>query len=798
MDNWTIQYKGWNPKEHPLREALCNLGNGYIVTRGAVEEVGRNEYNYPGTYLAGGYNRLRSVLEGESVENEDLVNWPNWLSLTFKHQDGEWFNLANVEIREYLQNLNLQTGILERKMRFTDPSGKETSLISRRMVSLDDQHVAGIEWTLIPENWEGDIIIRSGIDGGITNEGVARYRNFDGKHHALLDKGCLKEDGCYLTVVSNQSLVQMVQGVKTTILINEQKQQYYTQFINEEQFVGQEMIFSCEKLQPIRIEKLAVIYTSKDFSISDPFTEVKTKLKRLASFSALLANHVQAWKQIWERCDIKIESDDPDQLILRLHIFHLNQTVSKNSIDMDVGVPSRGWHGEAYRGHVFWDELYIFPYLNLHSPHIARSSLMYRYRRLSEAREAAREDGFKGAMFPWQSGSNGREESQKIHLNPVSGRWLPDHSNLQRHINVAIPYNVWQYYQATNDKEFLIFYGAEMILDTALFWSSIAEFNPRLDRYEIRGVMGPDEYHTQYPGRESYGLNNNAYTNFMAVWVIRCALNLWDRYDVKIKADLAGKINLEEEDVDKWREIVGKMYIPFYDEDIISQFEGYEELEELDWEKYKRLYGENMRLDRILEKENDSPNRYKASKQADVLMLFYLFSSDEIVKQFRQLGYDFRKKSILKNISYYQERTSHGSTLSQVIHSWVYARSDRKRSWKSFEQALMSDFKDVQGGTTAEGIHLGAMAGTVDLIQRCYTGLEIHDDVLWLNPRLPKDVKSISLHVRYRSHWIKLDIDHKKLKIDFDKGWAEPVEIAVKDKKIIFSTNDTKEFDLGD
>ena len=190
-------------------------------------------------------------------------------------------------------------------------------------------------------------------------------------------------------------------------------------------------------------------------------------------------------------------------------------------------------------------------------------------------------------------------------------------------------------------------------------------------------------------------------------------------------------------------------------------------------------------------KENDSPNFYKASKQADVLMLFYLFSSEELEKFFNQLGYEFKPEYIPKNIDYYQKITSHGSTLSQVIHSWVYARSDRERSWKSFEKALLSDINDVQGGTTPEGIHLGAMAGTVDIIQRCYTGLEIRDDVLWLNPRLPHEIEEIKFHIRYRSHWIKLKINHKKLWIDFDKGWADPVEINVCGKSKLFKTNDS-------
>ena len=176
--------------------------------------------------------------------------------------------------------------------------------------------------------------------------------------------------------------------------------------------------------------------------------------------------------------------------------------MSPHTIEFDIGVPARGWHGEAYRGHIFWDELFIFPFLTLRLPMLTRALLRYRYRRLPEARRAAQAAGYAGAMYPWQSGSNGREETQTLHLNPHSGRWIPDHTHRQRHINVAIAYNIWQYYQITDDHEFLYFYGAEMLLEIARFWASIATYNSSLDRYEITGVMGPDEYHTAYPGAD--------------------------------------------------------------------------------------------------------------------------------------------------------------------------------------------------------------------------------------------------------------------------------------------------------
>src|SRR4029450_3706286 len=108
-------------------------------------------------------------------------------------------------------------------------------------------------------------------------------------------------------------------------------------------------------------------------------------------------------------------------------------------------------------------------------------------------------------MYPWQSGSDGREETQRLHLNPASGRWLPDRGHRQRHVNIAIAQHVWEYSQVTGDLAFLEAYGAEMLWEIARFWAAIASYNRASDRYEIRGVMGPDEYHDGYPGRDTPG-----------------------------------------------------------------------------------------------------------------------------------------------------------------------------------------------------------------------------------------------------------------------------------------------------
>ncbi len=795
-DVWKIIYNEWNPEEHPLREALCTLGNGYFGTRGAMEELKANKFNYPGTYLAGGYNRAVSQIKDKNIENEDLVNWPNWLYLTFKVNGSEWFDILKAEVLEYNLSLNLKEGVLERKIRYRDNKSRETTLISRRIVSMHNQHVAAIEWILIPENWSGEITIRSGIDGNVINHGVARYRELESNHLDILNSGKLDEKGIFLTSQTKQSRIHMTQASLLKVFAEDEELEAAPETITEEKAVFQDVQINCSKLQTIRVEKFLTLYSSKDTAISDSFTEAKTKLSQLNSFSQIYQEHRIAWSYIWGLSNVELHTSGNEILILRLHIFHLHQTVSDNSIGLDIGVPSRGWHGEAYRGHIFWDELYIFPFIIFHSPQLARSLLMYRYHRLSKAQQAASDNGYKGAMFPWQSGSNGREESQEIHLNPKSGRWIPDNSRFQRHINAAIAYNVWHYYQCTNDKDFLATFGAELILNTALFWSDIAEFNEEKKRYEIRGVMGPDEYHTNYPDSDSPGLNNNAYTNFMAAWNIQYALNLLRLFKGEHARMLGQKVGFDKKTISRWKDIVTKMYIPFIENEIILQFDGFDQLKELDWEKYRNKYGEVLRLDRILEKEGDSPNNYRASKQADVLMLFYLFSADELISLFKQLEYSFKPESIPKNIEYYRKITSHGSTLSQVIHSWVSSRYYRKLSWYSFKKALLSDFRDIQGGTTPEGIHLGAMAGTVDIIQRCYTGMEIRDDVLWFKPRLPDQIEELKFQIRYRSHWIKIRMNQKKIKLDFDKGWADPVKVNINGKTKIFDRKDSAEFDF--
>lgn len=798
--SWHVVYNEYVPEEEPLREALCTLGNGYFATRGAQEENNDDKFHYPGTYLAGGYNRLETEISAKIIENEDLVNWPNWLVLRFKPEGGEWFTIDKVNILEYKQKLDLQTGVLERFIHFQDLDKRETIIESRRMVNMAYEHLAGIEWKFTPKNWSGKITVHSALDGTVVNNGVARYRELNSKHLNVIGTGRFDEEGISLEVETRQSKVRMVQSARITAEIEGKLVPVERETIEQEKYIAQEISFPVSKNKEVKIQKIVSLYTSRDNAISDPANESKKAIHRVESFETLYEAHCKAWQEIWERVDTEMASEkDEDQLILRLHIFHLYQTASLNTIDLDVGVPSRGWHGEAYRGHILWDELFIFPLLNLSSPELTRALLMYRYRRLSEARYHAQSYGYEGAMYPWQSGSNGREESQVIHLNPQSGRWVPDDTHLQRHVNSAIVYNIWHYFQMSNDHEFLSFYGAEMILDIAKFWASKTTWAADKQKYVINQVVGPDEYHTSYPNSDEPGVNNNAYTNVMAIYVFKHALDTLELLDERRRNELRERLKIDKEDIERWTSISQNMFIPFLENGkIISQFEGFEGLQELDWDKYHEKYGEILRLDRILEKEEDDVNRYKAVKQADALMLFYLFSADELKDIIETAGYKFDTKSIPDNIEYYNKITSHGSTLSKLVFSWVMARSQRSKSWHNFKKALVSDFKDIQGGTTSEGIHLGAMAGTVDLIRRCYTGLEARNGALWFNPQLPDELEYITFRFKYKSHWILLHLTGKELSLISDGGIAaEKVKVMVKNEEYYLKKGEKKVFKYG-
>ncbi|MFX0123518.1 MAG: beta-phosphoglucomutase family hydrolase [Candidatus Hodarchaeota archaeon] len=784
-EKWTLNYFDFNKNEEKKREALLTIGNGYFGTRGAMEEFDANDVNYPGTYIAGVYNQLESHIAGKTVINEDFVNCPNWLPITFKIDKDDWFNLETFNIINISRNLEFKGGKLHKRMLVKDNRGRETLIESIRIASMENPHIACLRYKINPLNYSSIITIRSSIDGAIINAGVDRYKQLSSKHLETI-----KQDGedniSYLLVQTSQSEIQIVEASKLFIFENEKRITPKISVTSEvEGRIDSYFEWKTKPGKTICIDKIVAIYSSIDSDLDETTIPLQMALKTMQSdlnFDELVQKSINQWKNIWSKIDIKLEGDRFVQKILRLHMFHLMVTASPHNENIDAGIPARGLHGEAYRGHIFWDTLFILPFYSLHFPQITKSALLYRYKRLDSAREYAKENGYEGAMFPWQSGSSGKEETPTFHLNPRSGEWGPDYSSLQRHVSLAVAYNIWYYFWFTNDFEFIENYGAEIFLEICRFWISKVELNDQ-GFYEIWKIMGPDEFHEMLPNSKEEGLKDNSYTNIMVVWTLHRAFDILENLDVKRKEKVCKKINLTNLELEKWKDITKRMSIIMSDEGILAQFDGYFNLKELDWEDYRKKYGNIRRLDRILKAEGKTPDDYKVAKQADVLMTFYTLKPSEARDLIKGLGYIVQEDFLKINYDYYAKRTSHGSTLSKVVHSYLLNLLGRQEEgYEYYLDALKSDYIDIQGGTTGEGIHTGVMAGTVILTLNSIAGLDLRSNTVCLNPNLVKTWRKIEFNFDFKDATYSFNVTHKTVKFRV---------VSIKEKEVTINIRGT-------
>ncbi|MBU1720982.1 MAG: hypothetical protein KKA07_18090, partial [Bacteroidetes bacterium] len=642
--------------------------------------------------------------------------------------------------------------------------GNQFEVYSERFAGMHNQHIGAQKYSVKSLNYSGKILIRAGVDGNLINAGVERYKSLNQKHLKSVSASC--RDGI-LCVVNRtvQSEIEIATLARVTAKSDRGKHEQ-SNVIVEGASVFVEFAAEIACNETFSAEKIIAITDDRGLKPDEVIQKALNIISNSGSFAEEYGRSVKSWESLWEKADIRIYGDRFTQKMLRLHIYHLMVSASEHNVHIDAGLTARGLHGEAYRGHVFWDELYILPWYYIHLPETAKSLLMYRYRRLNAAKEYAKEHGYSGAMFPWQSGSDGREETQIIHLNPLTGEWGADHSSLQRHVSLAIAYNTWQYYHYTGDVEFLNMYGAEMMLEIGRFWASKSKLDEKSGRYHIGSVMGPDEFHEQYHDSAEGGITDNAYTNIMVAWLFRKINELNGNPEIDVEK-VFNKTGITRNEIEDWIVISRKLNLDISKEGIIAQYAGYFDLEELDWDYYRAKYGNIYRMDRILKAERKSPDQYKVSKQADTLMVFYNLPLEEVSLLINQMGYCLPDDYLQRNLEYYLKRTSHGSTLSRVVHAQLAALAgEKKMSWELFQDAVGSDFNDIQGGTTGEGIHAGVMAGTLVIALKTYAGLDLSGEVPVLSPDIPAHWTGMSFGFLFRDAKFLVNISGRDLKIE--------------------------------
>jgi len=749
VNPWNIDENTFDPKKLHSHETVYTIGNGYFGTRGTFEEDFPRAT--PGTLLWGVFDKI-------SVGNEELANVPDWLIIKL-FVNGERFRLDRGKILDYRRTLDIQHGILRRTVRWESPAGVRIRVTSERFASLADEHVGAIRYSVTAEEQP---TTGGNIDVFLWAAFNMAVGNYDLMHWEPVEQD---RDGelVWLQTQTRHSYVQLVQTMSfTTQAWNFNKELMRSDIAPSIRLYG-----SLAAGETVTAEKIVVMYTSRD--VVDP---VKTALahhheimeisaaesvpdkqyelliegtvqarpcKHVDAFETLLVEHKKAWERYWEISDIIIDGDDKAQQAIRYNIYQLRISVSSH--DSRYSMAAKGLTGFGYRGHIFHDtEIFMLPYFTYVHPDIARNLLMYRYRLLPGARAKAKQNGYEGAQYPWESTLDGGETTPDAIIHPESGELIPVlNGRLELHITASIAHAVWQYWQITGDDEFTRKYGAEILLSTAEFWGSRVEWHPEREDYEITDVIGPDEWHEH--------VNNNAFTNYMARWNIQSALDAlqWlQSADPNKAQELTQQLDLNEKRLAHWRDVIARMRIPQDKQTgLIEQFDGFFQLEPLDQEKYK---GRTTSYQGLLGVEQ--VKRYRIVKQADVLMLLTVLDQQ----------FDLKTKKV--NWDYYFPITDHdyGSSLTPALHVILACELGLiETAYNMFMKGALVDLED-QRGNTDEGIHDACCGAVWQAAVLGFAGLCLTDDNFTTTPSWPDDWARLAFNCFHKGKQFSIDL----------------------------------------
>ncbi len=749
MNPWNIDENTFDPKKLHSHETVYTIGNGYFGTRGTFEEDFPRAT--PGTLLWGVFDKI-------SVGKEELANVPDWLIIKL-FVNGERFRLDRGKILDYQRTLDIQHGILRRTVRWESPAGVRIRVTSERFASLADEHVGAIRYSVTAEEQP---TTGGNIDVFLWAAFNMAVGNYDLMHWEPVEQD-RDDELVWLQTQTRHSYVQLVQTMSfTTQAWNFNKELMRSDIAPSIRLYG-----SLAAGETVTAEKIVVMYTSRD--VVDP---VKTALahhheimeisaaesvpdkqyelliegtvqarpcKHVDAFDTLLVAHKKAWERYWEISDIIIEGDDKAQQAIRYNIYQLRISVSSH--DSRYSMAAKGLTGFGYRGHVFHDtEIFMLPYFTYVHPDIARNLLMYRYRLLPGARAKAKQNGYEGAQYPWESTLDGGETTPDAIIHPESGELIPVlNGRLELHITASIAHAVWQYWQITGDDEFMREYGAEILLSTAEFWGSRVEWHPEREDYEITDVIGPDEWHEH--------VNNNAFTNYMARWNIQIALDAlkWlQSADPNKAEELTQQLDLNEKRLTHWRDVIARMRIPQDKQTgLIEQFDGFFQLEPLDQEKYK---GRTTSYQGLLGVEQ--VKRYRIVKQADVLMLLTVLDQQ----------FDLKTKKV--NWDYYFPITDHdyGSSLTPALHVILACELGLiETAYDMFMKGALVDLEDLRGNAN-EGIHDACCGAVWQAAVLGIAGLCPTDDNFTTTPSWPDDWTRLALNSFHKGKLFSIDL----------------------------------------
>ena len=736
QDLWCIKEDGFDSEIQNIRETQFALGNGYLGVRGALEEKPKGAK--PGTYIAGIYDRLTSQVA-------ELVNFPNPFFFKFILK-GEKFGATAMDILDHHRVLNMHDGVLTRRTVYSDVKNRRYDYQSIRFLSLENKNIGIMQVVLTPLDNNVTIEVQSGIDTSVFNSGVITEGD---KMHFHIKELAHEEQSSYRLIETLEKHTRVI---------------YRSGFYYK---IGTKRIDVEDSILHIKLKKnqsvtFTRVFYIKAFPENINIKTIKAETRKAfrkafhTGLETLLDRHAQKWHTLWDQADVTIDGTANIQKNLRFNIYHMLICAHEDEGFSSIG--ARTLSGEGYRGHIFWDaEIFMLPFYAYVWPEIARNMLLYRYRRLDQAKNIAKAQGYHGSMYPWESAATGEEETPTW-AKDLDGKIIRIKTNeLEHHITADIAYAVMQYVMVSGDEIFLRQYGYEMILESARFWASRVSRNKK-GKYEIRDLIGPDEFHEH--------VNNNAYTNMMAKWNLlsgnKCYFEL-KKKNPKLFNALKTKIKVTDKEVRHWKYISPRIVFKQKKDGVIEQFDGF----------FRKRHIPIRQFD-----ENGIPllpkgikirdyNKTQFVKQADVLMLMYLLSDF------------YNKKTKKNNYWFYVNRTLHKSSLSPAMHSLIALEVGAlSHAYQFFNVALRADISNLHGNTH-EGVHAASLGGVWQCVVNGFAGIRLKKDMLSINPLMPRTWRKIGCSFLWKKHLLRIETKSNEIVVKVESPKKAKVKLEI-------------------
>lgn len=730
-DPWCIIEDEFKAEHHQSSESIFSIGNGSFGQRANFEEAYSGK-SLQGSYVAGVYypdkTRVGWWKNGYPEYFAKVLNATNFTGIDIKI-DGETLDLAKCKVSSFQRVLNMKEGTLKRDFVAELPSGKQVQVAAIRFLSMAVTETGVIKYSITPLNGDFDIEYTPYLDGNVVNEDS----NWDDAFWSQISHEVNNGEG-YVVARTNKTEFEVATGMVTKAKLSDKVLSITANDNAKEGYVESAYTVKVQSGATLDIFKYVAVLSSLNHNRDAILSDAKNVLNKAVEtgFDSMLEAHIAKWDAIWEHSDIIIEGDHEAQQGIRFNIFHLNQTYTGEDERLNVG--PKGFTGEKYGGASYWDtEAYCLPfYLATAPPQVSKNLLLYRYKHLDRAIENAGKLGFDNgaALYPMVT-MNGEE---------CHNEWEITFEEIHR--NGAIAYAIFNYVRHTQDYAYLAEAGLEVLMAISRFWSQRITFSEEKQKYVMLGVTGPNEYENN--------INNNWYTNTMAVWTLNYtqeALEWVKTNDAPAYSRIVAKTKFDEAETKRWKDIAGNMHFPFYEkENVFLQQDGFMDKEHITVDKLdpaQRPINQYWSWDRIL--------RSCYIKQADTLQGIYVFEEN----------YD--TETMARNFKFYEERTVHESSLSPCVHVILAARI--KQMEKAYELYLRTSRLDIDdyNHEAHEGLHITSMAGTWMAVVEGFGGKRVENEQLILDPQIPEQWKSFAFKVLWRGSQLKVNAQATKV-----------------------------------